>query len=132
MKKLLLINIIFLSGCSTYGNLFDPPEPKQVEIITVQEPAPIYHPPLPEAVSPAEIKWKILNPETMREYITDYDKGDAPAVAYYSLTAQGYENLSNNIADIKRYIRQNLAIIEYYRDNDPTAEDKKDELTEVN
>ena len=95
MKKLLLISILFLSGCSTYGNLFDKvPETKQVEILTVQEPAPRYHPPLPEVLSPAEIKWKVLNPETMRTYIEDYDKGDAPAVAYYSLTSQGYENLS--------------------------------------
>ena len=127
MKKLLLISILFLSGCSTYGNLFDKvPETKQVEIITVQEPAPIYHPPLPEVLSPAEIKWKVLNPETMRTYIEDYDNGDAPAVAYYSLTSQGYENLSNNIADIKRYIRQSLTIIEYYRDNDPTKNKEND------
>jgi PBP1b-binding outer membrane lipoprotein LpoB len=127
MKKLLLISILFLSGCSTYGNLFDKvPETKQVEILTVQEPAPIYHPPLPEVLSPAEIKWKVLNPETMRTYIQDYDKGDAPAVAYYSLTSQGYENLSNNIADIKRYIRQSLTIIEYYRDNDPTKNKEND------
>ena len=127
MKKLLLISILFLSGCSTYGNLFDKvPETKQVEIITVQEPAPIYHPPLPEVLSPAEIKWKVLNPETMRTYIKDYDNGDAPAVAYYGLTSQGYENLSNNIADIKRYIRQSLTIIEYYRDNDPTKNKEND------
>jgi len=127
MKKLLLISILFLSGCSTYGNLFDKvPETKQVEILTVQEPAPIYHPPLPEVLSPSEIKWKVLNPETMRTYIKDYDKGDAPAVAYYSLTSQGYENLSNNIADIKRYIRQSLTIIEYYRDNDPTKNKEND------
>ena len=127
MKKLLLISILFLSGCSTYGNLFDKvPETKQVEILTVQEPAPIYHPPLPEVLSPSEIKWKVLNPETMRTYIKDYDKGDAPAVAYYSLTSQGYENLSNNIADIKRYIRQSLTIIEYYRENDPTKNKEND------
>lgn len=127
MKKLLLISILFLSGCSTYGNLFDKvPETKQVEILTVQEPAPIYHPPLPEVLSPSEIKWKVLNPETMRTYIEDYDKGDAPAVAYYSLSSQGYENLSNNIADIKRYIRQSLTIIEYYRDNDPTKNKEND------
>ena len=127
MKKLLLISILFLSGCSTYGNLFDKvPETKQVEILTVQEPAPIYHPPLPEVLSPSEIKWKVLNPETMRTYIEDYDKGDAPAVAYYSLTSQGYENLSNNIADIKRYIRQSLTIIKYYRDNDPTKNEEND------
>ena len=62
----------------------------------------------------------------MRTYVENYDNGDAPAVAYYALTAQGYENLSNNIADIKRYIRQSLTIIKYYRDNDPTKEKDTD------
>ena len=58
------------------------------------------------------------------EYIENYDAGNAPAVAYYGLTAQAYENLSNNLADVRRYIRQNLNIIEYYRDNDPTRKEK--------
>ena len=115
MKILLISFIVFISGCSSI--LSKPPKVAPIEIITI---------------APAEIKWKILNPETMREYITEYDNGDAPAVAYYSLTTQGYENLSNNIADVKRYIRQNLAIIKYYRDNDPTTEDKEDGQTEIN
>ena len=130
MKVLLISFILLTTGCSSV--LSKPPKVDPVEIITVQKPAPMYHPPLPEAVSPAVVKWKILNPETMREYMTNYEKGDAPAVAYYSLTTQGYENLSNNIADVKRYIRQNLAIIEYYRDNDPTVEDNQDGQTETN
>ena len=111
------------------GNI---PEVKPIEIVTIQKSAPLYHPPLPESVIPAEIKWKVLNPENMREYITDYDNGEAPAVAYYSLTSQGYENLSNNLSDIKRYIRQNLAIIKYYRDNDPTKEVKENGPREIN
>lgn len=131
MKKLYLISLILLTtGCSSLGSMFNTvavPEVKPIEVITIEKPAPMYHPPLPSNINPAEIKWKILNPETMREYVNNYDNGDAPAMAYYGLTAQGYENLSNNIADIKRYIRQNLAIIKYYRDNDPTTEENDNE-----
>ena len=124
MKSLLLTlsSVIVLSGCSTLGNLFSsPPEVPQVapvEVITITEPAPMYHPPLPEGVSPAEIEWIVLNPSVMRQYISDYDEGNAPAVAYYSLTAQAYENLANNLADIRRYIRQTLNIVQYYREQD--------------
>ena len=124
MKSLLLTlsSVIVLSGCSTLGNLFSsPPEVPQVapvEVITITEPAPMYHPPLPEGVSPAEIEWIVLNPSVMRQYISDYDEGNAPAVAYYSLTAQADENLANNLADIRRYIRQTLNIIQYYREQD--------------
>ena len=91
------------------------------------KPAPMYHPPLPEAVSPAEIEFVVLSPDIMREYIENYDEGNAPAVAYYGLTSQAYENLANNLADIRRYIRQSLNIIKYYRDNDPTIDEQVEE-----
>tara|TARA_R110002020_G_scaffold13250_18_gene47827 strand:- start:2864 stop:3274 length:411 start_codon:yes stop_codon:yes gene_type:complete len=136
MKYLLIINILlFTGGCSTLNGILSKntvPEVKPIEIITVEKPAPMYHPPLPENVYPAEIKWKVLNPEVMREYVNNYDNGDAPAMAYYGLTSQGYENLSNNMADIKRYIRQTLAIIKYYRDNDSTREDEDNGQQETN
>ena len=73
MKFLLLSSLAALSGCSTLGNLFSsPPEVPQVapvEIVTITEPAPMYHPTLPEGVNPAEIEWVVLNPSVMREYI---------------------------------------------------------------
>jgi hypothetical protein len=119
-----------MAGCSTLGGLFGQipavPEVAPVEIVTITEPAPMYHPPLPEAVNPSEIEWIVLNPSVMREYIENYDEGDAPAVAYYGLTSQAYENLANNLTDIRRYIRQSLNIIKYYRDNDPTRDQEEE------
>ena len=130
MKLLILSSAIFLSGCSTLGNLFSSPpavpEVRPVEIVTITEQAPQYHPPLPEGVSPATVEWIVLNPSVMREYISNYDEGNAPAVAYYGLTNQAYENLANNLADIRRYIRQTLNIIQYYRENDPTRNQKEE------
>lgn len=130
MKFLLLSSLLFITGCSTLGGLFGRtpavPEVAPVEIVTVVEPAAMYHPPLPEGVNPAEIEWIVLNPSVMREYIENYDEGNAPAVAYYGLTSQAYENLANNLTDIRRYIRQSLNIIKYYRDNDP-ARDQEEE-----
>ena len=130
MKQLSLISLLLLSGCSTIGGFFSSPPAvpvvAPVEIVTITEPAPMSHPPLPEGVTPAEIEWIVLNPSIMREYLENYDAGNAPAVAYYGLTAQAYENLSNNLADIRRYIRQNLNIIQYYRDNDPTRQEEEE------
>ena len=127
MKYLTLSSAIALSGCSPFSGLFnsDPevPQVAPVEIVTITEPAPMYHPPLPEAVNPADIEWIVLNPTVMRQYIENYDEGNAPAVAYYGLTSQAYENLANNLADIRRYIRQTLNIIQYYRENDPTRDE---------
>ena len=130
MKLLILSSAIFLSGCSTLGNLFSSPpavpEVSQVEIVTITEQAPQYHPPLPEGVSPATVEWIVLNPSVMREYISNYDEGNAPAVAYYGLTNQAYENLANNLADIRRYISQLLHIQLYYRETDPTRDQEEE------
>ena len=127
--KFLLLSSVFLSGCSTLGNMFSSPpavpEVAPVEIVTITEPAPMYHPPFPEGVSPAEIEWIVLNPSVMRQYIEDYDEGNAPAVAYYGLTAQAYENLTNILADIRRYIRQTLNIIQYYREQDQSKSEEE-------
>ena len=89
--------------------------------------APMYHPPLPNAITFLPVEWKILTPETMEEYLKDLEEGNAPANAWHSLTSKGYENLSGNIADIKRYIRQTLSIVKYYRELD----DKKQEEQET-
>mgnify|MGYP004217714493 CR=1 FL=1 len=46
----------------------------------------------------------------------------AAVSAYYGLTTQGYENLSNNIADLKRYLSQLKSIVKYYREIDQEEE----------
>tara|TARA_R100000315_G_C5132316_1_gene75619 strand:- start:38 stop:382 length:345 start_codon:yes stop_codon:yes gene_type:complete len=98
------------------------PDVKQVEVVTIEKPAPVYHPPLPNQISPLPVEWRVLTPETMQVYLDDLNAGKAPVDAYYGLSPKGYENLSTNIAEIKRYIRQTISIIEYYRGLD------KDEL----
>jgi hypothetical protein len=117
MKKLLLTALFLSSGCSSLPQ-FSVPEVKPVEVITVEVPAPMYHPPLPNQIVPMPVEWKVLTPDTMAIYLSDLEKGEAPSQAYYGLTNKGYENLSNNMAEVKRYIRQTLSILQYYREQD--------------
>jgi hypothetical protein len=121
MKILALVLLVICSGCTA----FRPPEVRPVEVVTVEKPAPMYHPPLPFSIKGMQVEWKVLTPDTMEEYLNDLKAGEAPVNAWYSLTAQGYENLSNNMAQIHRYIKQVLSIVEYYRDVD--AERQKEE-----
>ena len=134
MKKwLLLSSLLWLQGCSSLSGLLGKaavPEVKPIEVITITKPAPMYHPSLPEPIVPTEVEWTVLNPSVMRTYIDNYDNGNAPAMAYYGLSAQGYENLANNFSDVKRYIRQTLNIIKYYRDNDPTRNEEPETESE--
>lgn len=113
--------LIVSTGCSLM------PQTKPIEVITVAEPAPLYHPPLPLEVQLVDIQWRVLTPDIMDEYLKALDEGSAPPQAYYALTTQGYENLSMNTAEQKRYIKDVLAVIKYYRSLD--KDEEKDENT---
>ena len=118
MKILLLLALILVSGCSILGSSRDIPEVKPVEVVTVVKQAPTYHPPLPNQIDPVPVEWTVLTPELMQEYLDDLNEGNAPTNAWYSLTTKGYENLSTNMAEVKRYLRQALSILKYYRELD--------------
>ena len=116
-----LASILILStGCSLM------PTTKPIEVVTVSEPARLYNPPLPLEVQLVDIQSRVLTPEIMDEYLAALEEGSAPPQAYYALTTQGYENLSMNTAEQKRYIKDVLAIIKYYRSlDDKDEEDEK-------
>tara|TARA_R100001015_G_C4544989_1_gene108152 strand:- start:413 stop:793 length:381 start_codon:yes stop_codon:yes gene_type:complete len=118
MKILLLLTLILVSGCSILGSSRDIPEVKPVEVVTVVKKAPTYHPPLPNQIDPVPVEWTVLNPELMQEYLDDLNEGNAPTNVWYGLTTKGYENLSTNMAEVKRYLRQVLSILKYYRELD--------------
>jgi hypothetical protein len=125
MKILLFLTLLLVSGCSILGSSRDIPEVKPVEVVTVVKKAPTYHPPLPNQIDPVPVEWTVLNPELMQEYLDDLNEGNAPTNAWYALTTKGYENLSTNMAEVKRYLRQVLSILKYYRELD-------DQETETN
>jgi len=125
MKILLFLTLLLVSGCSILGSGRDIPEVKPVEVVTVVKKAPTYHPPLPNQIDPVPVEWTVLTPELMQEYLDDLNEGNAPTNAWYALTTKGYENLSTNMAEVKRYLRQVLSILKYYRELD-------DQETETN
>ena len=63
----------------------------------------------------------VLITSTGQVYLKDLEVGDSDS-AFYTLTTQGCENLSNNIADLKRYLSQLKSIVKYYREIDQEEE----------
>ena len=122
MKTLIFLILLLISGCYILGSGRDIPEVKPVEVVTVVKKAPTYHPPLPNQIEPVPVEWTVLNPELMQEYLDDLNEGKAPTNAWYALTTKGYENLSTNMAEVKRYLRQVLSILKYYREQDAQQE----------
>ncbi len=127
MKNLAIILSLSLlsTGCSMI-----PMQTKPVEVRTIAEPAPLYHPPLPLEVQLVDVDWTVLNPQLMREYLQALEDGSAPQTAYYALTSKEYENLSMNMAELKRYLKDSLHIIEFYREYDKEEDD--DEKSQKN
>ena len=118
MKLSLLLILLLVSGCSMFGSSRDIPEVAPVEVVTVIKKAPTYHPPLPNEIDPVPVEWTVLNPELMQDYLDDLNEGNAPTNVWYALTTKGYENLSTNMAEVKRYLRQVLSILKYYKELD--------------
>lgn len=117
-----------LSGCSMLGGgSFKQPEVKPVEVVTVVKEAPMYHPPPPNEISTLPVEWKVLTPALMKEYLDDLENGEAPMNVWYSLTSKGYENISHNMAEIKRYLRQVKSIIQYYSETDLQSSGDEDD-----
>lgn len=112
---IIILILLLLPGCALFGGKPDPVIPIQVEKRV--QPIPVFHPPLPEGVAWQEVKWRVLTPETMAEYLKDLEEGNAPVDAWYSITPATYEALSQNVAELKRYIIQQNALLIYYRKN---------------
>ena len=131
LRILLILLLATCNGCALLGN--DPyvPEVKPVEVVTITKPAAVYHPPLPNKVNTKPVEWTVLTPAIMSEYLTDLEKGEAPTNVYYGISPTGYENLSVNMAELKRYIRQVLSIVDYYqkldKQEDADASNKEEE-----
>ena len=63
MRNLALISfIILLASCSTFQQAVKP-----VQVKTIAERSPIYHPPLPYPMSLTNVDWEVLTPTTMQE-----------------------------------------------------------------
>jgi hypothetical protein len=103
---------IALTGCGGWGARSEPVVIEQ-RISTI----PVFHPPLPDGIGTLPVEWTVLTPKLMEEYLDDLDKGEAPVIVYYALTPQGYKALSENMAVLKRYIKESRAILAYYRKN---------------
>ena len=118
MKNLAIISLcLILANCSMLQSV------KPVQVKTISERTPIYHPPLPYPMSLTEVDWQVMTPITMQEYLDNLESGNATERAFYTLSSQEYQNLSMTMSEVTRYTRDILSIIKYYRELDKAEED---------
>lgn len=111
-KKLLIsITILVILGLSNFlvgcGS-------KEIQIKTSQEPKTRLELSQPTPISIKPIKWYIITPENQKEIFEKLQKEKTSQVLF-GLTDQGYENLSLNTAQLKKFILEQNSIIEMYK-----------------
>jgi hypothetical protein len=117
---LLIGSIIVLSGCS----ILQGPERIVTQIQTVERMVPIQ--PRPEGLELYETQFYAVTSENYEEFAERFEKENGDLV-YFAISVPGYENLSLSLADIKRYIEQQKAIIVYYENQLKPKEEPEEE-----
>jgi hypothetical protein len=96
---------LVLAGCAT--------PVKQIEISAKPIEKPSLTLPKVAKVKMRDVKWKIVNKDNINQVIADLEKsGDS--VVFFTLTDKGYEALALNIADLRKLVQEQQAIIAAY------------------
>lgn len=110
MRNFLLIStLLLLSACggSTINIKPDPVDPT------------VIHPNVPDQLQMRKVSWTVFNREKIEKLLADYPNQE---VVLFALSAKGYENLSLNMAEVIRYLKEQKGVILYYRETFPAPE----------
>jgi hypothetical protein len=108
---LLLLLLPVISGCSLIGR--QPPEPEVVvKTKFIEKKIPLQVAPKPVSLNHPKIY--VVTEENWDEFIKVYKKDNGQEWVFYAFSVRSYETLALNIAEIRRYMEQQKAIIAYY------------------
>lgn len=105
---LILLTIPLFSGCFS---LFDPEPKVTVQTQYIERKIPTVDHPKP--VSLSNVKIYVVTKDNYDEFVKNFEKKNGELV-YVALSIKDYENLSLNMAELRRYINQQKEVILYY------------------
>ena len=108
--SLILSSSILLSGCGTLG-FGGSTERVVTQIETVERKIPLQG--RPKGLTLYDVYFYAVTEDNYEEFSEKFLK-DNPDLVYFAISVPGYENLALGLADMKRYIEQQKAIITYY------------------
>jgi len=115
MRILLIIStLLLISACSGV---------KVVDVKADVVEQTVIHPNLPAQLSMRKVDWTVFNRAKIEKLLADYPDRE---IVLFALSAKGYENLSLNVGEIIRYVKEQKNVIIYYIEILPGA----DTLTE--
>ena len=105
MKKIFAITVLpFLAACQT----------DQIDIKTVQitPQIPVQPRPVPVRLY-KNVRWYVVTEKTYNKFIKRYKRLEGTGT-FYAISPNDYKKIALNIAELKRYIQQQKALIVYY------------------
>jgi hypothetical protein len=108
------INLKFISMVATATFLFGCTTP-MLHVTSKPTDFTVVHPNAPTPVHLQAVKFKIINKDNVESVIADQIKATGNTNPTFVATSlDGYKVLMLNIADLRRYIKQQQVIIKYY------------------
>ena len=84
----------------------------------------------PKGVTVHPVYFYTVNEENIDEFLERFEKENGDIV-FFAISVPHYENLSLNLADLKRYIGQQNSLILYYEDSIAKQSDLPEDTEEV-
>jgi len=124
-KPILVSSLVLLtalsSGCATI-------EPEVVvKTDYVVKDIPIQ--PQPKPLNLHRVKFYAVTPENLEEFLQTFEE-EAGVTVFFAMSVPDYENMSLNVAELRRYINQQKALIVYYEESIETMIKETPEDTE--
>lgn len=125
MKILIaILSILLLTGCGGMDKVFVKPEIVEKPPLLLADPEPIRQLPL---------EWHVITKQNLEKKLAEIEKENG-TVVLFALTAEGYQALSMNAADARRYIRELNKYLEamkkYYEPKKSNSDENKDDVFE--
>ncbi len=106
MKNLFLFLPLMLAACASESSLTVSARPIEIEVGRTADPT---------GVQMLPVNFRVVTRETLDGFMTELSRTQGNAPVFIAITTRDYENLSLNLADLRRYIEQQQAVIVYYR-----------------
>jgi len=103
----ILFGTLFISSCSWFHS-------KPISIQVKETPKPQLNISYPEPLTLKKVTWFVITPETSQEVFAKL-KNNKTSIVLFGLTDDGYQNLSINLAKIRKYLVEQHAVIKEYK-----------------
>jgi hypothetical protein len=122
---LVVMTTLFLTGCVSRDK-----EP-ELKVVTKIEKTIVPVVARPKPVQLNDVKVHVVNEANHEDFVKKF-KEENGQLAYVALSMRDYENLALNVAELRRFINQQINIIVYYEDavTDDKPEESVDNGTE--